>query len=280
MVFSITEQKDTSDTQSFCVVVKNGELLSHIDNDWEPLSLTMVMSTLHRDVLSTPLLYLGDFSSTPCYLVLLDGNDDAFEGTDFCWHGLRDLISALDVHHFRLASRALQISYWRNDHRFCGRCGSAAVLSTVELSCKCSHCDYLVFPRISPCVIGIVTDGPRILLARGMKHKPDVFSCLAGFVEAGESIEQAFEREVFEEVGVRIRNIRYQNSQPWPFPSQLMLGFFADYAGGDICVDGDEIVEANWYTKATLPLIPSAYSISGTLIRDYFGIAYSQRHAL
>lgn len=280
MVFTITEQKYASGTESFCVVVRNGELLTRKNGDWVPLPMALAMDEFKAGSAQPPVVHLGEFSSFPCYLVLLDDRDNRFSELEFCWHGLRDLISTLDEHHFRLASRALQLAYWQRDHLFCGRCGHPTQLSIKELACKCLHCDHLVYPRISPCVIGVVTDGPRVLLARGMRHKPDLFSCLAGFIEAGESAEQAFEREVFEEVGVNISNIRYQNSQPWPFPSQLMLGFYADYNGGEIKVDGDEILEANWYTKDSLPVIPSVYSISGTLIRDYFGIAYTDAHAL
>lgn len=185
------------------------------------------------------------------------------------WFGLRSLLPNMDSDTFSLASRALQLYLWNKDHRFCGRCGSQNRLSLHDRAWQCDVCDIFFYPRISPCVIGLVTDGPRVLLARGLKHRPELFSCLAGFIEAGESAEQAFAREIKEEVNLDVNNIRYCGSQAWPFPGQLMLGFYADYAGGDLKVDGVEILEANWYTKNELPEIPSNFSISGTIIRDY-----------
>lgn len=233
-------------------------------------------------------LNLGRYRGRTCSLIVLDTDEpgvgslasDVFAYSEVCfddkpivegfeWHGLRVLLPSMSNDTFLLVSRALQLYVWNKDHRFCGRCGSSTQPSKVDRAWQCNQCDLLFYPRISPCVIGLVTDGPRILLARGMKHKPELFSCLAGFIEPGESAEQAFAREVKEEVSLDIKNIRYYGSQPWPFPGQLMLGFYADYAGGELEVDGVEILEANWYTAENLPVLPSEYSISGTIIRDY-----------
>ncbi|RYZ79526.1 MAG: NAD(+) diphosphatase, partial [Moraxellaceae bacterium] len=122
---------------------------------------------------------------------------------------------------------------------------------------------------ISPCVIGLISRGDELLLAAHHRHKPGRYSLLAGFIEAGETAEEAFSREVFEEVGLRINNIRYVASQPWPYPSQLMLGFFADYQSGEIMPDPSEILDAAWFHPTQLPDIPSNVSIAGKLIRAF-----------
>lgn len=284
MSFLITEKSYFDGVAPLCVILRNGEFLSIKGTSWEPFDSTVVLALLeqYHASLRCKSILLGQYNHQSCGLIVLPDDDNSFSDTAYQWLNLRDFLSELDSALFRLASRALQLVHWQTDHKYCGRCGQKTSLTTQsdELACHCVSCDHMVFPRISPCVIGLVTDGPRILLARGIRHRPELFSCLAGFIEAGENAEQAFEREVKEEVGVSVRNIRYCGSQPWPFPSQLMLGFYADYQGGDVIVDGKEILEANWYTKETLPVLPSAHSISGSLIRDYFNIPYSETHTL
>jgi NAD+ diphosphatase len=154
-------------------------------------------------------------------------------------------------------------------HQFCGRCGAKTVLSSDELCCLCTQCAATYFPRISPCVIGLVSRGDELLLAAHQRHKPGRYSLLAGFIEAGETAEEAFAREVLEEVGVRIGQVCYVASQPWPYPSQLMLGFFAEYLDGDITLDTREIQHAAWFHPSELPDIPSSVSIAGKLIRTF-----------
>lgn len=284
MSFLITEKSYFEGIAPLCVILRNGEFLSIKGTSWQPFDSAAVLAlfepchaSLHRKS-----ILLGQYNHQSCSLIILSDNDKSFSEATYQWLSLRDFLPELNNALFRLASRALQLVHWQIDHKFCGRCGqeTSLTMQTDELACQCVSCGHMVFPRISPCVIGLVTDGPRILLARGIRHRPELFSCLAGFIEVGENAEQAFEREIKEEVGVSVRNIRYCGSQPWPFPSQLMLGFYADYHSGDVCVDGKEILEANWYTKETLPVLPSAHSISGSLIRDYFNIPYSETHTL
>ena len=284
MVFSIVEQSYIDGLAPLCVVLRNSQFLIKTGQQWCPFSSSIIKFFLaeHHSAVRSKSILLGQYQNQSCSLIMLTDDDESFAEPEYQWLGLRDFLPGLNSALFRLASRSLQLAYWQVDHKYCGRCASETALTfeSDELACKCTCCGHMVFPRISPCVIGLVTDGPRVLLARGMRHKPELFSCLAGFVETGESAEQAFAREVKEEVGVDITNIRYCGSQPWPFPSQLMLGYYADYAGGEVCVDEKEILEANWYTKDTLPLLPSAHSISGSLIRDYFKIPYSETHTL
>lgn len=207
-------------------------------------------------------IYLGLWQQKPIWMQ----QDDDRVGDNL---SLRSLADTLGVAEFSLCSRAMQLLHWRQMHRFCGRCGAATVISARELCCHCPSCGGSFFPRISPCVIGLVSRGDELLLAAHHRHKAGRYSLLAGFIEVGESAEEAFAREVFEEVGIRIEQIRYAASQPWPYPSQLMLGFFAEYASGEIAPDANEILHAAWFHPQHLPDIPSGVSIAGKLIRTF-----------
>ncbi len=169
-----------------------------------------------------------------------------------------------------IAGRAVQIVEWARTHRFCGRCGAPTQLALGERAMKCPACSMLAYPRLAPAMITLVTRGQgadqEALLARGVQFRVPMYSCLAGFVEPGETLEGAVIREVREEVGVEVTNVRYWGSQPWPFPHSLMLGFHADYAGGDIVCDPTEIMDAQWYRRDALPAIPPGISIARKLI--------------
>ena len=165
----------------------------------------------------------------------------------------------------------MQIVEWARTHRFCGRCGEPTELARNERAMRCPACSLMAFPRLAPAMITLVTRGEpgpdqEALLARGVQWTVPMFSCLAGFVEPGESLESAVIREVREEVGVTVANPRYQGSQPWPFPHSLMIGFRADYESGEIACDPTEIAEANWYRRDDLPMIPPGISIARKLI--------------
>jgi NAD+ diphosphatase len=179
---------------------------------------------------------------------------------------LRDLYGGLGEERFAMAGRATQIVEWATTHRFCGRCATPTERVAGERCMRCPACAALAYPRIAPAVIVLVRRGDEALLARGARFPMPFFSTLAGFAEVGESLEETLAREVREEVGVEVSRIRYFGSQPWPFPHSLMIGFFADWAGGDIRVDGDEILEARWFRADALPLIPPPISIARRLI--------------
>lgn len=134
---------------------------------------------------------------------------------------------------------------------------------------RCQPCATINYPRIAPCVIVLVTRGEELLLARNANFPGPMYSTLAGFIEAGETAEETLVREVKEEVGVDIHRLQYFRSQSWPFPNQLMLGFFAEYAGGDIVCDQQEIVDAQWFHYTELPMVPPTSSVSGQLIQHY-----------
>lgn len=191
--------------------------------------------------------------------------------------GLRELFGLLSEAEMVVAARAFQIIEWSAAHAFCGRCGRATVYSTSELARTCPSCGAMSYPRITPAVITLVRRGPEILLARGPRFGPRFYALIAGFVEAGETLEQAVEREVCEEVGIEVKDIAYFGSQPWPFPSQLMVGFTAEYAAGELRINESEISDARWFSASGLPgdiEIPPNFSISGRLIRSALETAH------
>ena len=165
-----------------------------------------------------------------------------------------------------VAGRAVQLVEWARTHRYCGRCGTPTEAVPGERARRCPACRLLAFPRLAPAMIVLIERGDEVLLARGIQFPVPMYSCLAGFVEPGESLEEAVAREVREEVGLDVTDVRYQSSQPWPFPHSLMLGFRATWAGGEIEIDPAEIVDAGWYRADDLPTIPPPMSIARRLI--------------
>jgi NAD+ diphosphatase len=166
--------------------------------------------------------------------------------------------------------RAFHIAQWRAESRFCGSCGGRNADAEDELARYCPACGRLEFPRIAPAVITlIINDEGKALLAHNKKFSPGVYSLIAGFNEAGESLESTVAREIREEVGLEVRDIRYVSSQPWPFPNSLMLGFSARHASGELRPDGREIADARWFGRDDLPLLPGHGSVSRSLIEAW-----------
>jgi NAD+ diphosphatase len=163
------------------------------------------------------------------------------------WRGLRSLFGSLDEEVLGVAGRATQIAEWARTHRFCGACASPMQLAPGERCFKCARCGHLAYPRISPAMMVLIRKGDAVLLALHAASPNKRYSPLAGFLEAGESVEEAVHREVFEEVGLRVQNLRYFASQSWPFPHSLMIAFTADYLDGEIKVDASEIADARWF---------------------------------
>lgn len=179
---------------------------------------------------------------------------------------LMGLWGRVDELRWTLAGRAVQLVAWDRTHRFCGRCAAPTERVSGERARRCPECSLLAYPRLVPAVIVLVERDGEALLARGRQFPVPMYSCIAGFVEPGETLEQAVAREVAEEVGVAVADITYSASQPWPFPHSLMVGFTARWAGGDIEIDETEIVDAGWYRPEALPMIPPGMSIARTLI--------------
>ena len=182
---------------------------------------------------------------------------------------IRHLFSMLSPYDLSLLGRANQLMHWIKSNKHCGYCGSIKTFSESEeaLFCKCNNT--MIYPTISPCVLALIYKENKILLARNALFPEGLFSALAGFIEVSETAEECVQREVFEEVSLKVKNVKYFGSQSWPFPSQLMLAYICEYESGEINVDGKEIVEADWYDMDNLPNTPPNSTLSGTLINSY-----------
>lgn len=183
------------------------------------------------------------------------------------WASLREALLLLPAELALLANRAQQLLEWDRSHRFCGACGQATHDHPTERNRQCPACGQHAYPRISPAMMVLVRRDRQLLLARSPHFPAGVYSALAGFVEAGETLEQCVQREVLEEVGLQVGNLRYFGSQSWPFPHSLMLAFLADYVAGDIVPQPGEIEDARWFALDELPLLPSPVSIARHLIQ-------------
>lgn len=212
--------------------------------------------------------YLGALDGVPCFVAEIEPPNITLP-EQMTFQGLRALFDVFPEELFRLAGRAFHIMDWDRTHQYCGKCGTPTTTSATERAKVCPTCGLTAYPRISPAVIVAVIKDRDILLAHSKRFVNDMYSVLAGFVEPGETFEDCVHREIREEVGIDVTDIRYFGSQPWPFPNSLMVGFTARYAGGEITVDGVEINDAAWFSASRLPRIPGKISISRALI-DWF----------
>ena len=211
---------------------------------------------------------VGQMADTYCQTLSLPKAIQAPEG--YVFKKLRPLFGAMDDGLLAVAGRAFQISDWARTHRFCGACGAPTHQLPGERCMKCAACGHAAYPRISPAMMVLIRRGNQILLARHAASPAPFYTALAGFVEAGESVEEAVHREVYEEVGLRVGQLTYFSSQPWPFPHSLMIAFTAEYESGDIRIDPSEIADARWYGPGeALPLTPHSISIASSLIRAH-----------
>ena len=213
--------------------------------------------------------YVGQVDGRPCYAGELSPDTVTPEGMSFC--DLWGLFDRIPVDLFCLVGKAYQIMHWDRTHQYCSRCGTQTENKIDERAKLCPACGFLNYPRISPAIIVAITRGNEILLARGSSFQTAFYSVLAGFVEPGETFEECVQREVKEEVGLSVKNIKYFGSQPWPFPDSLMVGFTAEYDSGVINIDKREILDAGWFTADQLPMIPGKGSIARQLIDWFIG---------
>lgn len=211
-----------------------------------------------------------DYSDSPH--MVLEIASDTLLPKELHLKDLKELYHLLPPNIMALAGKAFQLIEWDKSHQYCGECGSRTDISENEHSRTCANilCKRIHYPRISPVVIVAVERGNEILLARSPHFPSDIYSVLAGFVEPGESIEQAVHREVFEETGIKVKNLRYFASQPWPFSNSLMLGFQSDFESGDIICAQNEIEDAAFFHVNALPeTFPGNFTLSQWLLRDF-----------
>jgi len=209
---------------------------------------------------------IGHLDGEPVFLLELRGSADVPGCT---WRGLRQFMLEGDMQTYTVLGYAAQVGTWAREHRFCGSCGQPMTQILWERAMYCQPCDLRSYPRISPSMIVLITRGDEVLLARSPRFVTGVYSTLAGFAEPGESAEDCLIREVREEVSVEVKNIQYVGSQCWPFPHSMMLGFHAEYAGGEIVMQPDEIEDAQWFNVHDLPPLPAGRSIARYLIDLY-----------
>ncbi len=223
----------------------------------QPLAVTLLESAaLTRH-------YLGTLAGVDCWVLTLR---EALPG----WRAmpLRAAMMALPPQVSALAGRAAQVVEWDRSHRHCGVCGTPTELHAGERSRVCPACGHTAYPRVSPAMMALIWRPGELLLARSPHYAKGMYSALAGFVEAGESLEDCVHREVAEEVGVTVADLRYYGSQSWPFPHSLMVAFTARWTGGEIVPEEGEIEDAQWFPIDALPNVPPRFSVSGHLIRD------------
>jgi NAD+ diphosphatase len=242
---------------AWCFAFVDGKLLL-------PEGMALQPQPLHGlETLARSRHYLGQLDELDCWALQLHEAPAGWQAT-----ALRAAMLQFPDALMGLASRAAQVLEWDRAHRFCGVCGTPTEPAAHERSRRCPACGHSAYPRLSPAMMVLIWRGRELLLARSPHYAPGMFSALAGFVEPGESLEECVHREVLEEVGVTVRHLRYYGSQSWPFPHSLMLAFSAEWQGGEIVPQEDEIEAAGWFDIDALPGIPPRFSIAGHLIRD------------
>jgi NAD+ diphosphatase len=240
-------------------------LLVKVSGDTASVPATADIETLGVHIEQS--LFLGSFRGHSCFAaegILPDG-----KSAGAMFQELRSLFGCLEIEFYEIALLGEHLVQWDKNCQFCSRCRGHLKQRSDMRAKECAECGRLEFPRISPAIIVLVEKGDTLLLARSTRFPGSFFSVLAGFVEPGENLEEAVHREVAEETGILVKNIAYFGSQPWPFPDSLMIGFTAQYASGEIRIDGEEIAEAGWYKGDQLPEIPGKLSIARQLI-DWF----------
>lgn len=254
----------TAETKAIWLIFSGEKIVQLTENSGLIIDTWATLNFAHA--YQDQIVKIGSHENLPCFLI--DMGKEHIEHEQLSLISMRALLMQNQTSFFGIASRAWQIALFIRTHRFCGQCGSTMQQIDWEMAMQCTRCQHRCYPRISPCIIVSIRHNDKILLAQGKPQRSrQMFSTLAGFVESGEKLEQAVHREVFEEVGIQIKNLRYFSSQPWPFPHSLMVGFLADFDSGEIAVDGKEILEAHWFGENELPNIPPKLSIAGQLIQ-------------
>ena len=266
--FSIHARPSHETNESFWFLFHKDHMAVTVKTEPHAISIPQLATTAASlSVAENAIYYIGSYGNRPCFSADILSASDIPSG--LVLYPLRSMLTMMSIDLFSIVGRARQISQFHKSHKYCGACGAVTIQSTTEDARTCPSCSQVFYPRLSPVVIMRVFHAHELLLARSPHFKKGMYSCLAGFIEPGETAEEAVSREVMEETGISIKNIRYVTSQPWPFPHSLMLGFSAEFNGGDLHIDPKEIEDAAWFSPETLPQIPVEQTIGGYLIRDF-----------
>lgn len=251
---------------AYWFMFRNEKILTKTD---ENITKPLLIRTQDIPQLDTrKALHVGELNHINCYAIF-DQTERGIEIPDTEWVSVRWDYGKFDDEMFRIYGRARHLLLWADNNQFCGRCGNPMALKADERCFLCPSCGFASYPRISPAVIVSIEKDGKLLLAKGTRFQIEMYSVLAGFVEPGESLEECIRREIKEEVGIEIKNIKYFKSQPWPFPDSLMIAFTAEYASGELSIDHNEIMNADWYCPEEFPPIPRKFSVARMLI-DHF----------
>ena len=256
---------------ALCFAFRSGHLLIGQSRTGDSLPLYGELVEIRQCVLRTN--FIGSVDAQPVFALEIE--DGSPEQSPFSFAPLRAAFGPLDEAAWMIAARAAMVLEWDRNHQYCGSCGNPTIVLDNERAKQCPNCGLVAYPRVSPAVIVLVERGNDVLLARGAHLTTGMYALIAGFVEAGESLEDAVHREIREEVGIEVTDIRYFGSQPWPFPHQLMVGFTAQYASGSIKVEPSELQDAKFFSPDAMPPIPPRLSIARRLID-----AYAQKHGV
>ena len=233
----------------------------------ETTSIPEYRNIRENNIISEHIQYMGAYNNVPCYAAEIAATENLPEC--FSAQPPLSLLKEIGVDLVRIAGLASQFINWSRNHRFCGKCGKLTEDKKDERAKICTECGQIYYPRLSPAIIVAVIKEDKLLMGNSPRFPSKFYSVLAGFVEPGETLEECVKREVFEEVGIAVKNIRYFGSQPWPFPDSLMVGFTAEYESGEIKIDKNELADAAWFAKDEIPRIPPSISIARKLI-DWF----------
>jgi NAD+ diphosphatase len=259
--------------KSYWFIFNSSKMLTDVENSFGNSGISAIPFLENLEdlgIVSQRKIYLGKLQDHPCYAVEVSNDmadDDVVKGMLF--QNLIPLYSILDEDIFLLAGKAIQLLNWDKNHQFCGKCGTSTHTKDDQMAKICPECGFTSFTRLSPAVITAIIKDGKLLMARNTYSHPNRYGLIAGFLEAGETLEEAVQRETAEEVGLKVKNIRYFGSQPWPFPNSLMIAFTAEYESGTINVDENEISDASWFDADKLPRIPPKASITRELIDWY-----------
>ncbi len=260
--FKLPEKIESS---SLWFLVHEQKIIVFSEN--ETLSIPEYKKLKENNIVSEHIQYVGTYNDVPCYAAEITSTEKLSHS--FSVHSPLPLVSEIGVDLVRIAGLASQYITWSRNHRFCGKCGKLTEDKKDERAKVCTECAQVYYPRLSPAIIVAVTRDDRLLMGSSPRFPSKFYSVLAGFVEPVENLEECVRREVREEVGIEVKNIKYFGSQPWPFPDSLMVGFTAEYESGEINVDKKEISHAAWFARDEIPRIPPSISIARKLI-DWF----------